>query len=261
MASNAAGSGSALGRDDTRFFLTASLIMAATVVAGFSVQLAAGRSSFSAPFLVHAHAAVFMGWLVIFVAQSGLVATGRVALHRRLGWLAVGWVGAMLATGVAVTLTMVREGRVPFFFQPQQFLVFDPLSLFLFAGLTFWAVKERRRTDWHRRLHFGAMALLLGPAFGRLLPMPFIQPWAFEATAIPILLFPLVAMLIDRRRTGRVHPAWWWSVGAVVASVLLTNAITYSPLGDAIYQAVVAGSPAQGVDGLAFGPPPPGFAP
>jgi hypothetical protein len=162
---------------------------------------------------------------------------------------------------MAVTLTMVREGRVPFFFQPQQFLILDPLSLFLFAGLTFWAVKERKRTDWHRRLHFGAMALLLGPAFGRLLPVPFVKPWAFEATAVPILLFPIVAMLIDRRRTGRVHPAWWWSIGTVVAYVLLTNAITYSPVGDALYRAAVAGSPAAAIDGLAFPTPPPGFAP
>ncbi|GAA4005601.1 hypothetical protein [Sphingomonas humi] len=233
--------------------------MAASLIAGFSLQLAAGRSSFSAPLLVHAHAVVFMGWIAIYVLQNGLVAANQVALHRKLGWIAVGWVFAMLATATAVTLAMVREGRVPFFFQPQQFLIFDPLSLIMFAGLTFWAVKLRRQTDWHRRLHFCAMSLLLGPGFGRLLPMPLLQPYAFEATAVPVMAFPVVAMLLDRRRKGYVHPAWWWGLGTIVAYFLLTEGITHSPIGDALYHATVAGSPAAGIDGMAFGAPPPGL--
>ena len=39
--------------------------MTLVLVAGFSVQLALGRSSFAAPPLVHAQAVVFMGWVGI----------------------------------------------------------------------------------------------------------------------------------------------------------------------------------------------------
>ena len=43
------------------FFLGGAIAMTLVIVAGFSIQLAMGRSSFSAPPLVHAHAVVFMG--------------------------------------------------------------------------------------------------------------------------------------------------------------------------------------------------------
>lgn len=55
-----------LKRDDG-FFRNAAFVMTAVIFAGFSLQLAAGRSSFSAPLLVHAHALVFMGWVVIYL--------------------------------------------------------------------------------------------------------------------------------------------------------------------------------------------------
>lgn len=247
----------ASARRDDGFFLGSAIAMTVVLVAGFSVQLAMGRSSFSAPLLVHAHAVVFMGWVGINLLQNVFVATGRPALHRRLGWLACGWIVAMLVLGCAVTLAMVRRGSVPFFFQPLQFLVFDPVSLLAFAGLTAAAILLRRRTDWHRRLHFCAMAMLLGPGFGRLLPMPLLIPWAFEATVAATMIFPLVGMAADLRRDGRVHPAWAWGFAAILGSVLLIEAITYSPVGGALYTAVVAGSPAADVPPLAF-PPPPG---
>jgi hypothetical protein len=132
------------GRDDG-FFRTGAFVMAAVIVAGFSVQLAMGRSSFSSPPLVHAHAVVFMGWVVIYLLQNILATTGRVALHRKLGWLAAVWVFPMLVLGCAVTVAIVRRAGVPFFFRPLQFLIFDPATLLTFAGLTVAAIILRRR--------------------------------------------------------------------------------------------------------------------
>jgi hypothetical protein len=243
---------------DTRFFMLSAVAMAAVVVAGFSLQLAAGRSSFHSPLLVHAHAVVFMGWVALYLTQNAFVATNNIALHRRLGWIGAGWIVLMLGLGLAVTAAMVRRGQVPFFFRPQHFLIFDPMTLFAFIGLTVAAIRLRRQSDWHRRLHFCGMSLLLGPAFGRLLPMPLLPPFAFEATFAAVLIFPVIGMVADRRRSGHVHPAWGWGVGAMVASLLLTEALTYSPVGDAIYAGVTAGSPGHSVPGTAFGEPPPG---
>ena len=245
-------------KSDERFFLRASIVMTLLIFVGFSTQLAMGRSSFASPLLVHAHAIVFMGWVVLYLLQNIFVATGNMALHRRLGWLATGWMAAMLVLGCAVTVAMVRRGQVPFFFRPVNFLVFDPLSLFTFAGLTIAAIVMRRRTDWHRRLHFCGMTMLLGPAIGRLLPMPFLTPVAFEATFVVGLMFPLVGMWADRRRSGRVHPAWARGVGVLVGSLLLIELVSYSPVGMAVYRGVTAGSPGALVDPMAFPPPPAG---
>jgi len=257
MATIADGAPPMAGRGEG-FFMGGAVAMTLVIVAGFSIQLAAGRSTFASPPLVHAHAIVFMGWVVLYLLQNTFVATGRMELHRRLGWLSTVWMAAMLVLGCAVTVAMVRRGQVPFFFQPLQFLVFDPMSLFTFVGLTTAAILLRRETEWHRRLHFCAMTLLLGPGFGRILPMPLLQPWAWEVIFAVSLLFPLAGMLRDVRRSGKVHPAWGWGLAAMAGCAVLTEAITYSPVGTTLYQAVAAGSPGAAVAPLDFAAPPAG---
>lgn len=248
------------GQDD-KLFVRGAFLMTLVIVTGFSMQLAAGRSTFASPPLVHAHAVVFMGWVFIYLLQNVFAATGRSALHRRLGWLAAFWMLPMLVLGSAVTVNMIRQAHVPFFFRPLQFLVFDPASLIAFAGLTTAAIMLRRRTDWHRRLHFCAMSMLLGPGFGRLLPSPLLIPWAWEVTLLASVAFPVVAMLIDARRGGGVHPAWRWGLAVFAVTLVLVEAVTYSPVGDALYRAVAAGTPGAAVAPLGFPPPPAGPPP
>ena len=249
--------GEPIGRaTDNRFFVRAAVLMIVVIIAGFSVQLAAGRSSFAAPPLLHAHAVVFMGWLALYFAQALTASAGQRAWHRRLGWIAPGWVVAMLVLGCLVTVAIVRRGQVPFFFRPLQFLVFDIVSLLTFAGLTFAAIALRRQSGWHRRLHLCGMAMLLGPGLGRLLPMPLLMPWAWEATVAVSLLFPLAGVIADQRRGRAVHLAWGWGIGAIVASTVLIEALTYSAAGTALYTMATAGSPGAAVTSLAFAPPP-----
>lgn len=243
---------------DERFFLQAAIVMTVTVIAGFSFQYLMGRSTFASPPRVHIHAFFFMGWVAIYLMQNIFVATGHMALHRKLGWVAAFWIVPMVVMGFVVTVAMVRNGHVPFFFRPLQFLVFDPLTVLAFAGLTVAAVRLRRRTEWHRRFHFCAMSLLLAPAFGRLLPLPLIQPWAWEASFAAGLMFPIVGAICDVRRSGRVHPAWQWGMTVMIGSFVLIEAITYSPLGLSLYDRVTAGSPGAAVAPLDFPPPPAG---
>jgi hypothetical protein len=243
---------------DERFFLRSAILMAAIIVLGFSFQLAMGRSTFASPARVHVHAILFMGWVAIYLTQNVLVARDRIDLHRKLGWVAAAWAAAMVVSGFVVTIAMVRGGTVPFFFRPLQFLVFDPIAILTFGSLTAAAITLRRRTEWHRRLHFCGMAMLLGPAFGRLLPMPLLQPWSWEAVFLVSLLFPIAGALLDIRRSGHVHAAWKWGIGAMLLSLVLTQVLTYGPLGTPIYDAVTDGSPGEKLDPLAFPPPPEG---
>jgi len=231
--------------------------MALVLVGGFSLHLAMGRSSFGVPIFVHAHAVIFFGWVFIYVAQTFLGTRGPISLHRVLGWIATGWVVAMVAAGFAISLWRLQAGQVPFFFQPQHFMIANPMTLLVFAGLTAAAVGMRRRTDWHRRLHVCAMAMLLGPGFGRLLPTPFMIPWAFQIAVACGLLFPLAGMIRDWVRSGRVHPAWVWGMGTAILAMLAVEAITYSPLGDALFDWVVRGTPGAALAPLDFGPMPP----
>lgn len=238
------------------FFFYMALAMAAVLVGGFSTNLLLGRSNFGMPWFVHVHAFIYFGWVALYLLQSGLVATGNVALHRRMGWLSLAWIPAMLLLGLAMTLYSVRSTGGPPFFDQNEFLIGNSLGIIAFAVVALAGIALRRRTDWHRRLMCGAMISLTGPGFGRLLPMPFLIPWGWWVAAVVMpMLFMIAGIIHDRRRRGAVHAAWWWGIAALIGSQLLADAIAYSPIGYAITEAVTAGTPGAVRPMQAFFPP------
>jgi hypothetical protein len=224
------------------FWLIGAVLMVSVQVAGFSTSLVMKRSSFGAPLYVHVHAFVYFGWVWLFLLQSILADRAGMRLHRRLGWLAVVWIPMMIVMGLIVTVASVRQGRVPFFFQPLYFLVMDPITVLTFAGLAGAAVVLRKQTQWHRRLMFCGMAILTATGFGRLLPVPLLIPWAGEASLGATLLFPLAGIVRDLRQTGRIHPAWLWGIGSIIGGQFLVSAVIHSPLGTMLYDVATQGS-------------------
>lgn len=240
---------------ERRFFMFLSLAMAATIVAGFSLNLAMGRSSFAVPFAYHAHAVVFMGWLALFVAQAVTIATGRRALHIRLGRIAYLWIPLMVALGIVIMVTVARRNGGPFVFAVNEFLVSNVALLLCFGGLALWSLRRQRHNGWHRRLMLCAMAILTGPGIGRLLPLPLLIPNAWTITFAVTLIFPAIAMAADLRRRGRVHPAYWWGSGIYVGAFIASMLLAFSPWGYAMTEAVIAGTPGAERPMAAFLPP------
>lgn len=239
------------------FFRRMAMAMALVIVVGFSTQYLMGRSTFAARPLVHAHGIAFMAWVALFVTQSWLATKGPIALHRKLGWVGAGWIAVMLLLAFWIIVDVTRLGRTPFFFRPQHFLIANPLATMVFAALAWTAIRMRKRTDWHMRLHICAMAAIIGPGFGRILPMPLLMPYAFEIVGLVGMLFIVVGMIRDWRLSRRVHPAWWWGLVANLATIPVAALLANSPVGDAIYARVTAGHPGAAEPGLEFPPPPP----
>jgi len=231
-------------RGEARFFLTMACVMAVAIVAGFSFNIVMGRSSFDAPWLVHIHAWVMLGWVGLYVTQNALVFTDQVAVHRRLGWLSLFWIPAILVLGVLITRWSLQARGGPPFFDQNQFLISNPMHIAGFAALAAWAVSVRRTTAWHRRLMYCAFAMLTAPGVARLLPSPLFIPytWYVEAVTVPIL-FMLAGVVADRRRYGRAHPAWFWGIGTVLVIQVAADLIAYSDAGIAFTRGVIAGTP------------------
>ena len=243
-------------RSEARFFFAMACLMAATIIAGFSFNIVTGRSSFALPWLVHFHAWVMMGWLGLYVVQNALIFGNNVALHRRLGWLSVLFLPLMLVMGVLITRYSLQATGGPPFFDQNEFLISNPLQLFSAVLMASWAVVVRRNTGWHRRLMFCAFAVLTGPGLGRLLPTPFFIPYSWYVVAIlPAVLFPGIGMLADKRRYGRIHPAWFWGVGIVIAMQVVADLIAYSPIGYQFTEWFLSGTPGAERQMAAFFPP------
>jgi len=227
---------------EERFFFTIACVMAAVIVAGFSFNLAMGRSSFSLPLIDHIHAFVFFSWVALYVVQNALISRDLVAIHRKLGWLSIGYVPVMVGLGIAVVLNSLARGGPPFFAQ-NEFLFGNIAGLITFAGLIVAALVMRRRTDWHRRLMLSGMAILTGPGFGRLLPVPLLIPWAWQVSNAVPMIFVLTGIIFDLRRNGRPHPAWIAALAAVFTMQVISNLIAFSPFGISVTEHVIAGTP------------------
>ena len=239
----------------TRFYTIMAFAMSAIIVAGFAVNLAAGRSSFAVPAAYHIHGVIFMGWIALYLAQSVTIARGHLALHIRLGQLGYVWIPAMTISGLILMIVVARRTGGPFFFNVSEFLISNIAMLLCFAGLAWWAMKTRRHTGWHRRLMICAMAALLGPGLGRLLPMPFMIPYAWTITQLLCALVPVIGMIADKRRDGSVHPAYKWGLGIYLIVFAASMVLAFSPLGYAMTEALIAGSPGAERPMDAFLPP------
>jgi len=89
--------------------------MAASVIAivvygfSFTIQENLIHPSYSRPWILYVHAAVFSAWLFVFGLQTALVWSRRVALHRRLGAYGLAFGAAIPPLGVARDLIVLRD--------------------------------------------------------------------------------------------------------------------------------------------------------
>lgn len=223
---------------ERRFFLAMAIAIALTVAAGFGLFLVIGISSFTAPWWVHIHAVSFVAWIALFVTQARHVQRGSIASHRKLGRI-----GALLAVwlvlvGLVLTPVTLAVHRSPPFFTPAQFLALDWANIAAFAGLVGAAVVLRRQTDWHRRLMLCATICVIAPAWGRILVIAGVMtPWH---NIFALLAYVAVAMGFDLHNRGRIHPAYFWGAGTLVAMGVSIDVLAgFGPL--AAYAAQLSG--------------------
>jgi hypothetical protein len=87
------------------FYVGVSLYVVATVLAGFapSFYLIAVDGK-PRPWVMHLHAAVYLGWLALLMCQVVLAARGKIATHRRVGTLGIYYALALWVLGLIVSI-------------------------------------------------------------------------------------------------------------------------------------------------------------
>jgi hypothetical protein len=150
-------------------YLGVVVVMNAVVVLGFwpfyAGLVTGGPASH---WVIYLHAAVFSGWMVLLLAQTGLVFARRVRAHRQLGMAGLYYGLVVLVMGLVVSFVApvinVTSGRSTFD-ENARFLILPLGDMLLFGGF-FWAgMAYRRDKEWHKRLMLLATtALLFAPA-------------------------------------------------------------------------------------------------
>jgi hypothetical protein len=166
--------------------------------------------------LVHVHAALFTAWVLLFIAQTRLVAQRRLAVHRRLG-IAGGVLAAlMVVVGTLTALKKAARGEAPGGVGPHEFLMIPLSDMVFFAGFVAAALLLRANREAHKRLMLLAYVCIVVAAVARLPGVLPLGPLLFFGLAF---LFVLAGIIYDRVSRGRVHPVYVWGGGVLVISV------------------------------------------
>jgi hypothetical protein len=216
-----------VGAYDRLFYGGMAITLALTVLTGFAPTyylrfLGDGpRATLSGgPFtsLVHLHGALFTGWVLLFVVQTALVASHRVAVHRRLGVAGAVLAAAMVLVGTSTAIATAARGGAPPGVAPLAFLAIPIFDMVLFATFVTTALVMRRDKEAHKRLMLLAYITIIVAAVARLPGVLLLGPLAFFGLGY---LFIVVAMIYDFLSRRRVHKAYLWGGGLLVASVPL----------------------------------------
>lgn len=229
-----------------RFYLWIAMAMTATAFLGFVptfwVPLAQGVPERIG--VIALHAVLFFGWMLYFIYQSWLVATGHVARHRDVGMLGISMATAMTIFGTLAAINSAqRANAANFAAAGEAFMIVPMAAIFSFAVFVIAAIVNVRRPEWHKRLMVSATAVILDAAIARPiiayivmgghlppfegnvgiagLPGP---PPPVAGLLPPALigdLFIVAGMIYDWRTRGKVHPAYLWAGGFALAVQLL----------------------------------------
>ena len=200
------------------FYIGVSLLMGLIAVVGFWPTYFGPlvRGTVEQPPVIHVHATVFAGWLVLFLAQVVLAATGRVAWHMRLGRLGIGYGIVLILVGLITTVSrstnLFDQGSIA---GARQLLIVGSADMVVFAAFFVAAIVYRRKPQIHKRLMIVAATMLLIAAASRMQFLPLLS------LRRAIWMSPVfLAMAYDFRSRHLVHPIYLVGLGAFLVRVV-----------------------------------------
>jgi hypothetical protein len=243
--------GAAAGVRTRWFYVWMGVAIAVIAVAAFAptywLQVPAG--TFTGSPMLHLHAILFTAWMVFFISQATMVATGRVRDHRAWGLAGISLATAMVFVGVAAAIgTMKNAAAAGLPEVGRVFLIVPVSALLVFGGLFIAAIANTSRPEVHKRLMVVATVALLPAAIARFFFLaatgggPGLRPGLFTAEAQPppiaIATVPAViadllivaAIVYDWRTRGRPHPAYLIGGGILLASQTLRIPFSATPV-------------------------------
>jgi uncharacterized membrane protein YozB (DUF420 family) len=221
-----------------RFYFFMAVLAAAIVTYGFSRTIDEGliHPSFVVPTILYFHVALFVGWLLLLLVQTGLVQTRHVKLHRKIGLSSIGFGAALALVGVWVSIVMARIEAQQGDPQAGPFLIV-PFADMAFFGILFGlGVRYRKVIEAHRRLMLMAALSLTGAAFGRF--PTFIVPhggWYYLAVDMMVFLGVTRDLAVQRR----VHLVYMIGLPLMMVGQLVTISIRYSHWWAVMSQALI----------------------
>jgi hypothetical protein len=206
------------------------------------------------PLALHFHAVLMGTFLLLLLAQTTMVATGRGELHKQVGVAAFVLVPALVVVGIILAPTIyhqvwgaahfgppeVRARMAPIVPRLENILLLQISAGLLFATFIGIALSARaNHSGMHKRMMILATAMPLGAAIARMWWLPTTMP----ASSLSMHLYTLVVispMLVwDVARNRRVHEAYWLWLSIWLPVVVLVDFMWDTPWWHAVAQRIM----------------------
>jgi len=202
-------------------FGTVAVLFVAIVVGGFArTYYQQGMLTAHLPAaIVHVHAILMTVWVALFVVQAALVPAGRIRLHQRLGYAAIGLAVAIGVVGIWTAIRAAKYGSasVPPQFSEPTFSIVPLGDIVLFTLFFGGAVYYRRNASTHKRLILLTVLNFLPPAIGRL-PFATVQANPVAWLLGIIAGSAIVCLAFDRWRYGHINRIFLAGAVILIAS-------------------------------------------
>ncbi len=165
---------------ERRFYSRMSIFMLVLMFVGFAPSFFLRdivppfpRPNPTLPPSVLLHGLLFTLWMLVFFAQTQLVAAGRRDLHIRLGKASMFLAIAMLPSMYLIGVWQVARANQPPFTTPLDWTALPLAAIPAFAYLVWQGWRRRKEPQWHKRVMLAAaLVVVAGPSFGRVPTAP-----------------------------------------------------------------------------------------
>lgn len=192
--------------------------------------------------LVTAHVVASAAFIVVFLVQAVLAATGRTDVHRRLGIFGAALAASLVIFGYFALVGEARRGfdlsgdlsSLPAPPGMEVASIMSPIIQLVLFGLLFAAALSfRGRPELHKRLMLLAvLGILSQPPMAHLIShWPALHPWAPLLFPISSALFLIPSAVHDKIVDGRIHSiSIWMPIALFVAQAAFFAVVAGTPI-------------------------------
>ena len=174
---------------ERRFYSRMALFLVALMFIGFAPSFflrdivpSYPRPNPTLPPAVLLHGALFTLWMLVFVAQTQLVANRRTDIHMKLGKASMVLALLIVPMMYLIGVWQVERANQPPFTDPLNWTAVPLAAIPPYAILVWTGWTRRKQAQWHKRAMLGAaIVVVAGPAIGRLpIAPPIFAGFAFQ---------------------------------------------------------------------------------
>ena len=171
------------------------------------------------------HGMLYLCWYILFAVQSHLSSIQNVALHKKLGYLSLFLICALIFSGTDMMIGVMQNydssWSEVFLRSRTSFVLAILHTLLSFSCLSLLGIIFRKKLHIHKRFMVLASLSMVSASVTRIAYLPMMPISGVPLVLLSTYGFLFAPIVIDRMIFGRVHPVLKWGIPLYIVTQLL----------------------------------------